>query len=56
MGGLGLHLTLRDMAKLGYLYLNGGRWDTAYIVPSDYVHASTQPQSATGGLPYGYLW
>ncbi len=56
LGGFGLHLTLREMAKLGYLYLRGGRWDDAPIVPPDYVRVSTRPQSAAGDLGYGYLW
>jgi CubicO group peptidase (beta-lactamase class C family) len=53
-------LPARDLAKLGYLYLNGGRWDTTQVVPADYVRASTQPHSklprlgAGGG--YGYQW
>ncbi len=56
LGGFGLHLTLRDMAKFGYLYLNAGRWNTTSIVPSEYVHASTQTHNTTGSPPYGYLW
>ena len=58
-GGFGLSLTPRDMAKLGYLYLNGGRWDGEQIVPEDYVRRSTAYQSAgdaTGGTPYGRQW
>jgi CubicO group peptidase (beta-lactamase class C family) len=50
----------RDLAKLGYLYLNGGRWDTTQVVPADYVTASTQPHSSLPGLGpgegYGYQW
>ena len=59
IGGFGLKLTPRDMAKLGELYLNGGRWDGEQIIPADYVLASTTQQSdgdATGGTPYGYQW
>jgi len=58
-GGFGLNLTPRDMAKLGYLYLNGGRWDGDQLVPEDYVRRATAYQSAgdaTGGTPYGFQW
>jgi CubicO group peptidase (beta-lactamase class C family) len=47
----------RDLAKLGYLYLNGGRWDTTQLLPADYVRASTQPHSKPfGRVGYGYQW
>jgi CubicO group peptidase (beta-lactamase class C family) len=47
----------RDLAKLGYLYLNDGRWDTTQVVPADYVRASTQPHSKPyGPVGYGYQW
>jgi CubicO group peptidase (beta-lactamase class C family) len=50
-------LPARDLAKLGYLYLNGGRWDNAQLLPADYVRASTQPHSQPfGPVGYGYQW
>jgi CubicO group peptidase (beta-lactamase class C family) len=55
-GGAFLKLPSRDLAKLGYLYLNGGRWDGTQVVPADYVRASTQPQSDPGTGDYGYQW
>jgi CubicO group peptidase (beta-lactamase class C family) len=60
IGGWGLYLTPRDMAKLGYLYLNDGEWDGKQIVPSAWVRASVEPHlqhvEADGDLGYGYQW
>jgi CubicO group peptidase (beta-lactamase class C family) len=59
VGGFGLELTPRDLAKLGHLYLNDGQWEGKQIVPADYVRAATSYQSAgdsTGGASYGYQW
>jgi len=36
-GGGGIHLTPRDMAKIGYLYLNEGVWDGQRIVGRGWV-------------------
>jgi CubicO group peptidase (beta-lactamase class C family) len=59
-GWSGLKLPARDLAKLGYLYLNGGRWDGVQVVPAGYVRASIQRQShpPPGGRfdGYGYQW
>ncbi len=51
-GGFGLTLTLRDMARFGYLYLNMGEWDGKQIVPDAWVTEST----AKNANMYGYLW
>jgi CubicO group peptidase (beta-lactamase class C family) len=58
VGGGFLRLPARDLAKLGYLYLNGGRWDGTQVVPADYVAASTRPQvdPSMGSGGYGYQW
>ncbi len=59
MGGFGLHLTVREMAKLGYLYLNEGRWNGTEIVPAWFAAESIREQSSGGppvGFRYGYLW
>jgi CubicO group peptidase (beta-lactamase class C family) len=58
----GLHLTVRDLAKFGYLYLNEGAWDGSQIVPPGYLKESVTAQNAGGPgperepTPYGYLW
>jgi CubicO group peptidase (beta-lactamase class C family) len=57
IGGWGLQLTPRDMAKLGYLYLRHGQWDGQQIVPAQWVDDATRSHTATDGdLGYGYQW
>ena len=57
IGGWGLELTARDMAKLGYLYLHEGKWEDKTIVSSSWVQAATKEHISTGGrLGYGYQW
>ena len=59
LGGYGLYLTPRDMAKLGYLYLNHGQWAGQQVVSSQWVTASSTTQSTwneEGPRDYGYLW
>jgi CubicO group peptidase (beta-lactamase class C family) len=50
-GGWGLHLTARELARFGWLYLNNGQWAGKTVVSEAWVRASTQ---AEGG--YGYQW
>ncbi len=58
-GSRGLHLTTRELASFGQLYLQGGRWQDKQLLPPNFVAASTMAQ-ASGGYPervkYGYLW
>jgi CubicO group peptidase (beta-lactamase class C family) len=59
IGGYGLYLTPRDMAKLGYLYLNQGRWEDQQIVSPGWVATSSTEHAVwtnEGIRPYGYLW
>jgi CubicO group peptidase (beta-lactamase class C family) len=57
-GGNGLYLTVRDAARLGQLYLDGGSWRGLQLVPREWVEASVAPHAA--GEPdkgeYGYQW
>lgn len=47
--------TCRDHARLGYLYLHGGRWKDQQVVPASYVTAATTPSQALN-RGYGYLF
>ncbi|WP_431321156.1 serine hydrolase domain-containing protein [Rhizobium sp. YTU87027] len=49
-------MSARD-ARVGLLYLRGGRWNGVQVVPEDWVRLSTAPHSDLGGgRGYGYLW
>jgi CubicO group peptidase (beta-lactamase class C family) len=53
----GLHTTVRDYAKFGYLFLNKGRWEGQQIVPGQWVEKSTQTDTSVKMWgAYGYLW
>ena len=58
VGGDGLSLRPREMAKIGYLYLNQGLWDGQQLVPAEWVRTATQKHVAADILndDYGYLW
>jgi CubicO group peptidase (beta-lactamase class C family) len=60
-GAYSIKLTLRDMAKLGLLYMHNGKWNGQEVVPSDWVEESITKVKDTkytdgtlGG--YGYFW
>jgi CubicO group peptidase (beta-lactamase class C family) len=55
----GLELRPRDVAKLGQLYLDGGRWGDEPVVPAEWVRESTRihvERSYRHNIGYGYLW
>jgi CubicO group peptidase (beta-lactamase class C family) len=71
IGLAGMHVTARDMAKFGLLYLNDGEYEGNQVISADWVEESLQMYSeninATGGFPanwglsfsdigYGYQW
>ena len=52
-----LHMRPWDMAKIGYLYLNNGRWDDKQIISSQWIAESTHKHvTANSFLDYGYQW
>ena len=54
----GLRMRVRDVAKFGQLFLDGGAWHGQQLISGAWVEASLHPRAATpsdtGGM--GYLW
>lgn len=59
-GGSGVICTLRDMAKVALVCMNGGRWGEEQVLPEDFVREATANQidnSIRGSAGYGYqIW
>lgn len=58
-GGSAVHLTPRDMARFGYLYLMEGEWEGKQIIPKDWVEVSQQKHIERKYIEdnyYGYHW
>ncbi len=57
-GFSGLRLKPKDMAKIGLLYLNQGRWENKQIISAEWIRASTRPyiDGKWNGEDYGYQW
>ncbi len=60
-GGWGLYALPEDMAKLGQLYLNQGRWivdgSTMQVLPESWVQEATKLQAGNENDGYGYqMW
>jgi CubicO group peptidase (beta-lactamase class C family) len=49
-------MSARDFARFALLFLHGGKWNAAQLVPEDWVKASTRPYSDAESGGYGYLW
>ncbi len=55
--GWGLHLTPRDMARFGLLYLDGGVWGNEQLVPKAWVDSISVPSSTlSDGRGYRNQW
>lgn len=61
LGGWGLYMRPRDMAKLGMVLANQGRWEGRPILDADFLRQAMTAQAATqggpGGSGYGFqMW
>ncbi len=57
-GSYGLQLNLRDMVKLGQLYIQDGFSGNEQVLSTEWIERATSPQVDTnwGNYGYGYLW
>ena len=51
------HLSARDLARVGQMMLNKGKWRGMRVVPSSWIAKSTSAVSKfAGGGGFGYMW
>ena len=56
-GGGGMRLTPRNMAKLGYLHIQDGKWEDKQIIPENWIQESGRKHIVSQHIPgfwYGY--
>jgi CubicO group peptidase (beta-lactamase class C family) len=51
----GVHVSARELARLGYLMLHRGRWAGRQVLPADWVALATRPSQAHNPS-YGLTW
>lgn len=51
LGGYGLRVRTEDIAKLGQLYLQKGRWNGQQLLPSQWIEAASSRQVSNGSNP-----
>ena len=58
IGGSGLSATLRDYARFGQFFLDGGVIDGEAVLPEGWTEAAGRPQTLETGetIEYGYMW
>ena len=53
--GSGVNITSRDLARFGYLMLNGGSWKGRQLVPAEWLRLATRSSQEIDDR-YGYSW
>ena len=54
--GGGLCLRPRDMAKIGQMMLDGGRWQGHQVLSAEWIAQATSVQTAAPGVNCGFSW
>jgi CubicO group peptidase (beta-lactamase class C family) len=53
--GGGWTMTIKDMARMGLLMLNGGMWNGQRLIAQEWIYRMTHPSFEDGHTGYGYL-
>ena len=53
-----LALRTRDAAKIGFLWLHQGKWESRQVISAEWITAASQRRMSNTGRPedYGYAW
>ncbi len=51
-----MYMRPRDMAKVGQLILNDGKWNGKVVVSEQWLKQATGSKVKIGGMDYGFLW
>lgn len=54
--GKRLYMTSRDMAKIGQLVLNKGKWNNKQLISPEWMELTTSAKTKITGRDYGFLW
>jgi CubicO group peptidase (beta-lactamase class C family) len=54
--GKRLYMTSRDIAKIGLLVLNNGKWNEKQLISKKWIEEATTPKTKITGVNYGYFW
>ncbi|MEI4896415.1 hypothetical protein Q8G71_34555, partial [Klebsiella pneumoniae] len=53
----GLRLAPRDLARIGHMVCDGGRWEGRQVVPAAWLETALRPHvPIADGFDYGYQW
>lgn len=52
--GAGLFISAEDMARIGLLFLNNGKWKNEQLISKEWISRATTPSKPN--VNYGYMW
>ena len=56
IGYTGMRMRARDLAKIGYVYLNGGLWNRKQLIPKRWIEKAMQKHISTENCSTGVDW